>query len=150
YLVTEASEVWLTAAGGRIVPAYVVGYDQETGFGLVQALGRLDLPPVEFGSSRAAVGDAVVLADGTGKAVEAGIVARQEFAGYWEYLLDEALFTAPAHPSWGGAALLDAGGRLLGIGSLRLQMRHKGEITDINMVVPIELLPPILNDLSTI
>ncbi len=65
----------------------------------------------------------------------------------WEYLLDEAIFTAPAHPSWGGAALLDADGKLLGIGSLHLQMSQDGEVSDINMVVPIDLLPPILGDL---
>ena len=115
---------------------------------LVQALGKLDLPALDFGdAARAEVGDAVVLADGTGRSVEADIVARQEFAGYWEYLLDNAIFTAPAHPSWGGAALVDARGKLLGIGSLRLQMARSGEIADINMTVPIDLLPPILDDL---
>jgi S1-C subfamily serine protease len=148
YLITEAEEVWLTASGGRVVPAHALAYDQETGFGLVQALGKLDLPALEFGDAASAkVGDAVVLADGTGRFVEADIVARQEFAGYWEYLLDDAIFTAPAHPSWGGAALVGQDGKLIGIGSLRLQMSRSGEIADINMVVPIDLLPPILDDL---
>src|SRR5690606_1682218 len=114
--------------------AHALAYDQETGFGLVQALGPLELPPLALGSSAGAkLGSPVVLADGTGRFVRAAIVARQEFAGYWEYLLDEAIFTAPAHPSWGGAALVDAGGRLLGIGSLRLQMVHAGDVSDINM-----------------
>ena len=63
-----------------------------------------------------------MLADGMSRSVQANIVAKQEFAGYWEYLLDEAIFIAPAHPSWGGAALVGADGKLLGIGSLRLQM----------------------------
>ena len=88
-----------------------------------------------------------MLADGIGQSVRANIVTKQEFAGYWEYLLDEAIFIAPAHPSWGGAALLGPDGKLLGIGSLRLQMSRKGEIADINMVVPINLLPPILDEL---
>ena len=83
----------------------------------------------------------------SGQSVQATIVAKQEFAGYWEYLLDEAIFIAPAHPSWGGAALIDADGKLLGIGSLRLQMIRSGETADINMIVPINLLPPILDDL---
>ena len=148
YLITEAEEVWLTTGDGRVVPGHALAYDQETGFGLVQALGKLDLPALAFGDAAGAkIGDAVMLADGTGRSVEADIVARQEFAGYWEYLLDDAIFTAPAHPSWGGAALVDAGGKLLGIGSLRLQMSRSGEIADINMVVPIDLLPPILDDL---
>ena len=148
YLITEAEEVWLTTSSGRVVPGHALAYDQETGFGVVQALGSLDAPALDLGdASGAKIGDSVVLADGTGRYVEADIVARQEFAGYWEYLLDDAIFTAPAHPSWGGAALVGEDGKLIGIGSLRLQMSRSGEIADINMVVPIDLLPPILDDL---
>jgi S1-C subfamily serine protease len=148
YLITEAEEVWLTTQDGRVVAGHALAYDQETGFGLIQALGQLDLPALEFGDSAASgLGDTVVFADGTGNAVTAAIVGKQEFAGYWEYLLDEAIFIAPAHPSWGGAALLDSEGRLLGIGSLRLQMMRGGKVTDINMAVPIGLLPPILDEL---
>jgi S1-C subfamily serine protease len=150
YLITEANEVWLTTHDGRVVAAHALAYDQETGFGLVQALGQLDLPALELGNSaRTNLGDAVVLADGVGRMVRTTIVAKQEFAGYWEYLLDEAIFTAPAHPSWGGAALIGSDGKLLGIGSLRLQMVSNGEAADINMIVPIDLLSPILNDLLT-
>jgi S1-C subfamily serine protease len=148
YLITEAEEVWLTDQDGRVVPAHALAYDQESGFGLVQALGALDLPAIELGdASGAGVGDAVVFADGSGQIIEADIVARQEFAGYWEYLLDDAIFTAPAHPSWGGAALIGENGKLVGIGSLRLQMSRGEEVADINMAVPIDLLPPILEDL---
>jgi len=149
YLIIEAEEIWLTTPGGRVLPAHALAYDQETGFGLVQALGQLGLDAVEFGDSeKANVDDRVVLADGTGRSVQASIVAKQEFAGYWEYLLDEAIFTAPAHPGWGGAALIGADGRLLGIGSLLLQMVSRNEeIADINMVVPINLLKPVLSDL---
>lgn len=148
YLITEAEEVWLTTHDGRVLAAHPLAYDQETGFGIVQALGDLDLPALDFGSSaKARLGDDVVFADGVGHSIRATIVAKQEFAGYWEYLLDEAIFTAPAHPSWGGAALIGADGDLLGVGSLRLQMMHDDEVADINMVVPIDLLPPILEDL---
>ncbi len=150
YLITEAEEVWLTTPEGQVVPAHALAYDQETGFGLIQALGQLDLPALELGDSdKAKLGDAVVFADGKGQSVTASIIAKQEFAGYWEYLLDEAIFIAPAHPSWGGAALVDAEGDLIGIGSLRLQMVQAGQVADINMVVPINLLRPILDDLLT-
>jgi S1-C subfamily serine protease len=150
YLITEAEEIWLTSHDGRVVPAHAPAYDQETGFGLVQALGRLGLPALQFGdAAKAKVGDPVMLADGIGQCVQANIVAKQEFAGYWEYLLDEAIFIAPAHPSWGGAALIDSSGKLLGIGSLRLEMSADEEREEINMVVPINLLPPILDDLLT-
>jgi S1-C subfamily serine protease len=148
YLITEAEEVWLTTQDGRVVAGHALAYDQETGFGLIQALGQLDLPALEFGDSAASgLGDTVVFADGTGNAVTAAIVGKQEFAGYWEYLLDEAIFIAPAHPSWGGAGLIDAEGKLIGIGSLRLQMSRNGEVADINMAVPIDLLPPIMDEL---
>jgi S1-C subfamily serine protease len=148
YLITEAEEVWLTTHDNRVVAGHPLAYDQETGFGLIQALGDLNLPALDLGDSmQAKLGDTVVFADGAGQSVKAAIVGKQEFAGYWEYLLDEAIFIAPAHPSWGGAALLDTDGKLLGVGSLRLQMMQGGKVTDINMVVPISLLPPILDDL---
>ena len=150
YLITEANEVWLTTDRGRVVPAHALAYDQATGFGLVQALGALDVPAIELGNSdRLKPGDPILFADATGDYVEGAVVAKQEFAGYWEYLLDEAIFIAPAHPSWGGAGLLGRDGKLLGIGSLRLQMMQRGETIDINMAVPINLLPPILDDLLT-
>ncbi len=138
----------MTRHDGRVVPGHALAYDQQSGFGLVQALAPLDLPPLPIGDSdHATVGDLILFADGEGDYVHGSIVAKQEFAGYWEYLLDEAIFITPAHPSWGGAALVDADGRLIGIGSLRLQMSRGGEITDINMVVPINLLRPILDSL---
>lgn len=150
YLVTEAEEVWLTTHDERVVPAHVVGIDQVTGFGLVQAMGDLDLPALRLGSSAGArVSDIGRIIDGEGEEVVNEVVARQEFAGYWEYMLDEAIFTSPFHPSWGGAALLDSNDNLIGIGSLRLQMMNAGDTTDINMVVPIDLLKPILDDLVT-
>lgn len=145
YLITEAEEIWLKRHDGRVVPAYALAYDQETGFGLVQALGALDVAAVPLAASaKADVGDAVFLIDGDGEYVQSHIVAKQEFAGYWEYLLDEALFTAPPHPAWGGAALVDSQGRLLGIGSLHLQMSRGEDVADINMIVPIDLAKPIL------
>jgi S1-C subfamily serine protease len=148
YLITEAEEVWLTRHDGQVLAGHALAYDQETGFGLVQALGSLDLPALSFGkAAQARIGDPVVMADGSGRAVRANIVAKQEFAGYWEYALDEAIFVAPAHPAWGGAALIGSDGKLLGIGSLHLQMNRGGAVADVNMVVPIDLLAPILADL---
>ncbi len=152
YLVTEAASVWLTTNEGRVVPGHVVGYDAVTGLGLVQALGSLDVTPLTLGrSGDVKVGDSVVMggAGGRHRSVAATVVARQEFAGYWEYVLDEALFTAPAHPHWGGTALIGADGSLVGVGSLQLQQGGPRETRNINMVVPIDLLPPILDDLMT-
>src|SRR6266571_5171627 len=121
--------------------------------GLVQTIGRLSVPPIEMGDrTRVGAGDHAILAAEGGRrhAVAATIVARQEFAGYWEYLLDRAIFTAPAHPFWGGAALIGSDGSLIGIGSLHVQHSSGRELRrDVNMVVPIDLLPPILDDIMT-
>jgi len=154
YLIAEAETIWLSLADGRVVPGHVLGYDQETGFGLVQALGRVDLPALPLGRSSAApVGQRVVVAGTGGRAgaLAARIVARQEFAGYWEYVVDEAIFTSPSHPNWGGTALIGPAGDLLGIGSLQLeQAGDDGKTEPLNMIVPIDLLGPILDDLLAI
>jgi S1-C subfamily serine protease len=152
YLITEAETVWINRPDGRVTQGHAMAIDQETGFGLVQALDRLDCPALEFGrSDQARIGDPVLVAAGGGtKAVRAAIVGKQEFAGYWEYYLEEALFTAPAHPFWGGAAAISSDGRLLGVGSLHVeQVAERGGPRDVNMIVPIGLLPPILDDLLT-
>lgn len=153
YLVGEADSIWITTSTGRVVPGHALAYDFETGFGLVQALGRLEAPAIPLGGETTPeTGIQTVLAaaaqGGEGGAVACSVVAKEPFAGYWEYLLEEALFTAPAHPSWGGAALIGEDGKLIGVGSLVLQHRDKrGRRLDLNMCVPVALLHPILGDL---
>jgi S1-C subfamily serine protease len=150
YLITEAESIWLTTFEGKVVEAYPLAFDQVSGFGLIQPLGPLDAPPLERGSaSSLAIGDKVIVVGHGGErhALEAQLIARREFAGYWEYLLDEALFTAPPHPQWGGTALIGADGLLLGIGSLFVQESLAHESFDANMFVPIDLLEPILEDM---
>jgi S1-C subfamily serine protease len=151
YLVTEAESTWLVANDGRVIPADVVGRDQETGFALVQALEPLGVEPLRLGrSSEIAVGERVVVAGAGGleHAVDGRIVAKQEFAGYWEYLLDEAFYTTPPHPHWAGTALISGDGGLVGIGSLYVQQVTQNQTPiDVNMMIPIDLLPPIIDDL---
>jgi S1-C subfamily serine protease len=150
YLITEAESVWLHYGDGRVAPGHVLGFDQETGFGLVQALERLDLPSLPLGSaSSVEVGERVVMggAGGRTRSLAARVAAKQEFAGYWEYLLDEAIFTYPAHPNWGGTGLISSAGELIGIGSLQVERVREGRNENLNMVVPIDLLKPILSDL---
>ena len=148
YLLTEAESIWVIDNTGKALPAQVIGQDQDSGFGLVQPLQHLNRPPLSIGKScDAIVGDKLILSGfgGIKQAQATRIIAKQEFAGYWEYLLDEALFTAPAHPQWGGAALLDPQGDLIGTGSLLVQQEVKGESIHVNMFVPIDLLAPILD-----
>jgi S1-C subfamily serine protease len=148
YLINEATQIWLTTNRGALVPGYPLAYDPATGFGLVQPLAKLAAPHLERGrAGDVNVGDAafVIGHGGCNHSLKTRLIAKHEFAGYWEYLLDEALFTAPAHPQWGGAALLDAQGNLIGIGSLLVQRELNGEPLHVNMFVPIDLLDPILN-----
>ncbi len=148
YLINEASQIWLTTNRGGVVAGYRLAYDQATGFGLIQPLGRLDAPHLRRGlASDVKAGDSafVIGHGGRAHALKTRIIEKREFAGSWEYLLDEALFTAPAHPQWGGAALLDAQGDLIGIGSLLVQQEVNGEAVHVNMFVPVDLLTPILD-----
>ncbi len=151
YLITEAETIWLHLGDGRVVAGHALGFDSETGFGLVQALGKIDLPSLPLGcSDDVEIGERVVVggAGGRTRSVAARIAARQEFAGYWEYALDEAIFTYPAHPNWGGTGLISPQGELVGIGSLQVERAaREGENEHLNMIVPIDLLKPVLDDL---
>ncbi len=123
YLITEAEAVWLHLGDGRVVEGHALGFDSVSGFGLVGGAG------------------------GRTRSVASHIAAKQEFAGYWEYLLDEAIFTHPAHPNWGGTGLISNRGELIGIGSLQLEREREGKAEHVNMIVPIDLLKPVLDDL---
>lgn len=150
YLITEAETIWLTTNRGAVVAGHPLAYDQATGFGLVQPLGRLDAPFLRRGSATSCMfGDDVIVIGHGGRAhaLKAKVIAVREFAGYWEYVLDEAVFTAPAHPQWGGAALVGAEGELLGIGSLLVEETVAGQSIQGNMIVPIDLLGPIFDDM---
>lgn len=152
YLIVEAQTIWLTFSDGCAVQGHTLGYDQQTGFALVQPLTRVDLPVIQLGEAETAkIDDRVVIGapGGRERSIAGHVVARQEFAGYWEYVLDEAIFTAPAHPHWGGAPLIDASGKLIGVGSLQLQAAgDDGDEVPLNMSVPVDLLVPILDEMK--
>lgn len=145
YLVMESDEIWVTDAAANRVPAEMVAYDHETGFGLLRALGTLDAVPARLGRTDDLSAGATLLAAGPGFARSTVLVGIRPFAGGWEYLLEDALYTSPPIPNFGGAALFAADGRLVGIGSLILG--DVGGGLPGNLYVPIDLLPPILGDL---
>jgi len=148
YLIVEADTVELSTADGRSFPATVVGYDNATGFGLLKALRPLPVKPVQFGQSATVSERELVLIVGFDGVAPAYVVSRRPFIGYWEYLLDEAIYTAPATVNWSGAALLNREGKLLGIGSLVVNdaMGARDRVPG-NLFVPIDLLKPLLGDL---
>jgi len=151
YLILEAESAEVIGPGGEPMPADVVGYDHESGFGLLRANRPLNVRPMELGDSKPlSDGDPVLSVSFVGEpmAAAARVVSRRPFAGYWEYLLESAIFTFPPNPQYGGAALIAMDGRLVGIGSLFVgDAAEKGEPLPGNMFVPIEDLKPILADL---
>lgn len=151
YLILEAVSAAVTDADGALVPAAVLGYDHNSGFGLLRAEQPLGIKPVELGSSAdLAEGAPVIVLSKGGRlpVMPAKVGSRRVFAGYWEYLLENAIFTVPPNPQYGGAALIDGSGRLVGIGSLIVNDAIPRE-TPVpgNMFVPIDMLKPILSDM---
>jgi S1-C subfamily serine protease len=148
YLILEAEQVELSTTDGRVFPASVVGYDSATGFGLLRSLAPLPVRPVPFGQSAGITDREPVLIVGFDGVAPAYVVSRRQFVGYWEYLLNEAIYTAPVTVNWSGAALLSREGKLLGIGSLVVgdAMGPRSQVPG-NLFVPIDLLKPLLADL---
>jgi S1-C subfamily serine protease len=150
YLILEAETVELSTADGTAFPATVVGYDSATGFGLLRSLKPLPIRPIQMGQSATIASREPVLIVGFDGVAPAVVVSRRQFVGYWEYLLDEAIYTAPATVNWSGAALLNREGKLLGIGSLSVNdaLGPDSQLPG-NLFVPIDLLKPLLRDLVT-
>jgi S1-C subfamily serine protease len=151
YLMVEAHAAQVSTNDGHTVPANVVGYDHASGFGLLQAMTPLKVRPMALGKSAdLRKGDPVIVASagGSANAQPARVVARREFAGSWEYMIDGAIFTAPPHLAWSGAALVNRDGKLVGVGSL-IVGDASGKDQPGNMFVPIDALAPIMADLLT-
>jgi S1-C subfamily serine protease len=96
-------------------------------------------PAVRLGASASLAPGHPVAILGVGASAPVGIMVRVTsigpFVAYWEYLLDRAVFVAPHHPAFGGAALVDPDGALVGVVSLRLEAGH--------LAIPIDLLGPV-------
>lgn len=150
YLVIEAEAIEVTGADGRAVPAALALYDHASGFGLLRLLAPLQGKPLTLGDA-GALGErerALVAGFGGGDAVSlVGVVSRRPFSGSWEYLLDSAIFTAPPVLNWSGAALINARGELVGVGSLIVaDAPGGGSPSPGNLFVPADLLKPLLED----
>ena len=149
YLVMEADEVEITDHKGRKLPGKVAGFDQETGFGLVRLLAPAQGEPMVLGDAKSLKEkDAVLAAGARGNIAPAFITSRREFTAGWEYLLDDAIFTFPPIADWGGAALIEPSGKLVGVGSLFVRdTAGNGTSVPGNMFVPVDILKPILDEL---
>jgi S1-C subfamily serine protease len=151
YLILEADQVEVVTNRGRTVAAIVAAYDHATGFGLLRPIGPLDVKPIRLGASER-VGELdrlmIAAAGGEESVTVATVVSKRQFAGYWEYLIDGAIFTSPPRIDHSGAALINKEGELVGIGSLFvMDAMTPGERLPGNMFVPIDLLKPILDEM---
>ncbi len=151
YLMVEAHSAEIVTSSGRTLPATVVGYDNVTGFGLLRTLEPPKIKPLPLGRSADVKEQDPLLVSSSGGAsmvLPVRVVSRRVFAGSWEYLVEDAIFTSPPHPAWSGAALVSREGKLVGVGSL-IVAEAKGESQQSpgNMFVPIDLLLPIMGDL---
>ena len=147
YLILEAATVELSTADGTTFPATVIAYDGVTGLGLLRATGTLPITPIKIGESASVATRDRVLIVGFDGVAPAVVVSRRPFVGYWEYLLDDAIYTAPPTVNWSGAALIDSSGTLLGIGSLAVNDAEPSANIAGHMFVPIDVLKPVLKDL---
>jgi serine protease Do len=150
YLILEADQVEVTDSSGRSMPASVVAYDHATGFGLLRPFGPLAPKPVRLGESGRVeqLDRLMVVTGGEGGVSVATVVSKRLFAGYWEYLIDGAIFTTPPRTDHSGAALINREGELVGIGSLFvLDAMTPGERLPGNMFVPVDLLKPVLDEM---
>jgi S1-C subfamily serine protease len=151
YLMVEAQSAQVITNTGKTLAATIVGYDHETGFGLLRTLEPPKLKPLAFGQAASLKEqDPALVASygGAGMVLPVHIASRREFAGSWEYLVDNAIYTSPPHPAWSGAALINREGKLVGVGSLIVgDAKGADEASPGNMFVPIDLIGPILGDL---
>ncbi len=151
YLILEAESIEIFITNDKPVKADFVAYDYQTGFGILRATEPLSIAPLKLGrSDQLKAGDPILIAGFGGSEAVLGsrVISRNEFAGYWEYVLEDAIYTSPPYPNFGGAALIGRDGQLLGIGSIFTQLNVTGMgIIPCNMSVPVDLLKPILADL---
>ena len=153
YVILEASAIEITAPDGSKVPGTVVGYHAETGFGLVRALAPLhEVHAVPLGTSASVqVKDPVLIMayDNSDGFTSGLVVSRRTFTGYWEYILEDPLYTVPAVPNFAGAALVDRDFTMIGVGSLIVNdaMDSDGSIPG-NVFSPIDALKPVLAQLT--
>ena len=147
----EAHSAEIRTASGKAVPADIVGYDYESGFGLLRTIEPLKIKPMPIGKSAdVKERERLLIASFGGQAsvLPVNVISIREFAGSWEYLLNDAIFTGPPHPAWSGAALINREGKLVGVGSLIVgNTTGRVDNTPGNMFVPIDKLTPVLADL---
>ncbi|NIM28292.1 MAG: PDZ domain-containing protein [Gammaproteobacteria bacterium] len=152
YLILEAASVEILPDGlaGERVPADVVAWDQITGLGLVRARRALAIEPMPLAASATlAAGDAAIAVswERTNGMLPALVVARRPYAGFWEYMIEDAIYVSPSHPGFPGAALITLDGKLAGIGGFAVADVEDEYAVSGSVFIPIDALDAVLADL---
>jgi S1-C subfamily serine protease len=147
YAVLDAERVEAQLRSGTGVPARLVGLDLETGLAVVKLAGPGPWPAAALGESRdVRAGDIAGIVgvdeDNDLVSVSARVQGVRRFSGFWEYMLERAILVAPGSSSWGGSAVVNDGGLVVGIASLRI-----GEPPHVNVAIPIERFIPAKDEL---
>ena len=142
YVLLDAARIEVLLRDGRKVPARLVGLDLEVGVGVARLEGRGPWPAAALGDSTAVAagettGTVGMSDDGDLVATPSRVLAVRPFAAAWEYMLDRAFIVTPYNAAFGGAALVNAAGSVIGVTSLRL-----GEAPHVNLAIPIEKFLP--------
>ena len=148
YLVLDAVRIEARTRDGATIDAQLVGVDLDTGLAVVRLRGAGPWPAASLGDSRDMLQGAVagtVGADEDNELVhaQAMVTGVRRFSAFWEYMLPRAFIVSPAISSWGGSAMVDERGQLVGIVSLRL-----GEDPAyVNMAIPLETFLPVKDEI---
>jgi S1-C subfamily serine protease len=147
YLLLDATELEARTRDGRRWEARLVGLDLDAGLGVIKLEGAGPWAAAPLGRSTdlvaaARTGTVGVDEDGDLVYVAGAVQAIRRFSASWEYMLDRALIVAPASPQWGGSAVVNDRGEVVGIVSLRL-----GEAPHVNLAIPSEKFLPVKDEL---
>jgi S1-C subfamily serine protease len=150
YSVLEANEILITNHRNQSSQGIVMAQDYDSGLALVKPMTSLGKAFLKTGSVNSLDADSEVsIITSDDEPMQARVVALEEFAGRWEYLLEEAIYTMPLCEHWSGAGLLNDQGELVGIGSLALGLSENGgELMPGNLFIPTELIMPHMEHLA--
>jgi len=146
YAVMDAVEIEAVRRDGRAVAAIPAGFDLDSGLALVKLEGS-DWKSAALGQSRDVAvgmltGTVGIDEDNDLVHVTGSVKSVRRFSASWEYMLERAFIVTPASASWGGSALVNDRGEVVGIGSLRL-----GEAPYTNLFIPLERFVPVKDEL---
>ncbi len=138
YVLLDAARIEVSLRDGRKVAARLHGLDLEVGVGVARLEGRGPWPAAVLGDSSAVTAGEVtgtvgVSDEGDLVATPSRVQSVRSFAAAWEYMLDRAFIVTPYNAAFGGAALVNAAGTVIGVTSLRL-----GDAPHVNLAIPIE------------